>query len=142
MKETGFSGYIIEVCTYEYTGDFFGIGRHFEPHFDWVHVGFGNLGLARLEQTLIKWSESIGREYQYVKTLHAADGWVYGKHSEGQTIYEVEVLFSHRETTKQILVSAQCTDDIPEILKSENVDKIVSINESKIKYLTEFCSPL
>ena len=129
MKETGFSGYIIEVCTYEYTGDFFGIGRHFEPHFDWVHVGFGNLGLARLEQTLIKWSESIGREYQYVKTLHAADGWVYGKHSEGQTIYEVEVLFSHRETTKQILVSAQCTDDIPEILKSENVDKIVSINE-------------
>ena len=53
MKDTGFSGYIVEVCTYEYIGDFHGIGRYFEPHFDWVHVGFGNLGLARLEQTLI-----------------------------------------------------------------------------------------
>lgn len=141
MKDTGFSGYIVEVCTYEYIGDFHGIGRYFEPHFDWVHVGFGTLGLARLEQTLIKWSESIGREYQYVKTLHTADGWIYGKHSEGQTIYDVEVLFSHCETTKQILVSAQFIEDIPEILKSEKIDKIIAVSESKIKYQTEFCLP-
>ena len=41
MTDTRFSGYIVEVCTYEYTGDFHGIGRYFEPHFDWVHVVFG-----------------------------------------------------------------------------------------------------
>lgn len=131
-----FSGYIVEVCTYEKTGDFVGIRSYVKYHYDWVHVGWGNLGLASLEQTLINWAKSIGREYDHVKTLHTASGVYYGECQSEGCFWDVEVVFDEEVATETVLAFAKSPKDIPALI--ENVTKIISIQKSQIKYHTDF----
>lgn len=138
MDSENFSGYIVEVCTYEKTGDFFGIGSYVKYHYDWVHVGWGNLGLASLEKTLIKWAKSIGREYDHVKTLHTSGGVYYGDCESEGSFWDVEVEFKKRGNTEIVLAFAKSLEDIPALFINEGVSKIVSVQKSKIKYHIDF----
>ena len=138
MNHEGFSGYIVEVCTYEKTGEFFGIGNYVNYHYDWVHVGWGNAGLASLEKTLIEWARSIGREYEHVKTLHTASGVYYGNCKSEGSFWDVKVEFNKRGNTKIVLAFAKSQEDIPTVFINEGISKIVSVQKSQIKYHTDF----